>query len=68
MAFSLIRYKKLDEAFHYFQMALRLCGDINKGLEMTEETLEAIKEMEIKDKQEIARWQNAASELVVPKM
>jgi len=68
LAVSLIRYGELDEAFHYFQMALRLCGDIYKGKEMTEETLVALREMNIYDEREAARWRNAVFTLVVPKV
>lgn len=66
LAVSLLRYGRHDEAFVYFQKALTICGNMEKGREITNDCLQVLQDEQHADEHELHRWGEAALNLVNP--
>ncbi|MCP5104626.1 MAG: hypothetical protein GY950_14670 [bacterium] len=65
LAVSLIRYKEFNEAFKYFENALRLAAEVEKDQEIIKDALEALDEIKA-PKKEKKKWQTPKPELLIP--
>lgn len=65
MTTSMIRYEKLDEAYHYFLRALKEADKINKDLEIIDDVVKVLVSMGA-EKEELERWRNPPQELLKP--
>ena len=66
LALSLLRYREFDEAYGYFEDALRLAATVETDQEIIADALSVLKEIQVRDEKEQERWRHPDLSLLVP--
>ncbi len=66
LALSLLWYNQFDEAYGYFEDALRLAATVEKDQEIIADALSVLEEIQVSEKKEWERWRHPDLSLLVP--